>query len=146
MALAILAGSAAAFAQTTSDVVLTRDELQLQRKKIVSANLELSESEAAAFWPVYSEWAADQRKVNDRLIEVLDAFVKEYGTLTDARAKDLLEDSLSVREARDELRRRYVKRFSKVLSGKQLARFYQIENKLDVLLDSLLAEAVPLVK
>jgi hypothetical protein len=144
--LALLLGGTAALAQATSDAELTRDELQLERKRIVAENLQLSEPEAAAFWPVYDKYAAEQRAVNDDLIATLDAFSKEYDTLSDARAKELLAESLAYREDRNDLKKRWMKRFSKVLPGKQLARFYQVDNKLDTLLDALLAASVPLVK
>ena len=142
----ILLGASAVFAQAKSDVELSRDVLQAQRKLLVSHNLVLSEAEGTAFWPVYDKYAAEQRQLNDRLIKAIESFATEYDQLTDARAKQLLEDSLAIREDRNKLRRSYLKRFSKAVPGKKLARFYQIDNKLDVLLDALIAEAVPLVK
>lgn len=142
----LLAGGSAAFAQAKTDVELSRDVLQAERKLLVSRNLELSESEGAKFWPVYDEYAAEQRKLNDRLIVAIEAFAAEYDRLTDERAKELLEDNLAIREDRNKLRRTYLKRFADAVPGKKLARFYQIDNKLDVLLDAEIAQVVPLVK
>lgn len=142
---ALLAGSPG-FAQAKSDFELTRDVLQAERKLLVSQNLTLGEAEAAAFWPVYDKYAAEQRSLNDRLVKAIESFAAEYDALTDERAEELLEESLSIREDRNQLRRSYLKRFSKAISGKKLARFYQIDNKIDALLDAKIAAAIPLAR
>ena len=136
----------AGFAQAKSEAELSRDVLQAERKLLVSRNLELTESEGKAFWSVYDKYAADQRKLNDRLVQTIEAFAAEYDKLTDDRAVELLEESMAIREDRNKLRRSYLDRFSKAVPGKKLARFYQIDNKLDVLLDALIADAIPLVQ
>lgn len=146
IALGFLVGGTSGLAQTSSDVELSRDVLQAERKLLVSRNLGLTDGEGAAFWPVYDQYAADQRKLNDRLIVAIEALAAEFDRLTDERATELLEDSLAIREDRSKLRRTYMKRFAKAVPGKKLARFYQIDNKLDVLLDARIAEAVPLVR
>ena len=133
-------------AQAKSDVELSRDVLQAERKLLVSRGLELTDAEGAAFWPVYDQYAAEQRALNDRLIKVIESFAADYDTLTDERAEELLEESLSIREDRNQLRRSYLKRFSKAVTGKKLARFYQIDNKIDALLDARIAEVIPLAR
>jgi hypothetical protein len=143
--LGVLTG-AAALAQAKSDFELTRDVLQAERKLLVSQNLALSEAEAAAFWPVFDAYAGEQRALNDRLVKAIEAFATDYDTLTDERAEELLEESLSIREDRNQLRRSYLKRFSKTLPGKKLARFFQIDSKIDALLDAKIAQAIPLVR
>jgi hypothetical protein len=145
LASALLLASAG-LAQAKDDFELSRDVLQAERKLLVSRALELSDAEAAAFWPVYDQYAAEQRALNDRLVKVIESFAADYDTLTDERAEELLEDSLSIREDRNQLRRSYLKRFSKTLAGKKLARFYQIDSKIDALLDAKIAQAIPLAR
>jgi hypothetical protein len=146
LAVAFALIAAAASAQTSSDLELQRDVLQAERKLLISQNMSFSDEEAKAFWPVYDEYAAAQRALNDRLIETIEKFAAQYDAMTDDAALALLDDSLTLREDRNALRRKYMKRFSKTLSGKRLARFFQIDNKLDTLLDVKVAEAVPLVR
>ncbi len=143
--LASFAVSVPAFAQAKSDLELSRDVLQAQRKLVVSQNMTLTESEGTAFWPVFDAYAAEQRKLNDRLVVLIESFLTDYDTLTDDRARTLLDESLSIREGRAKLRRDYLKRFEKTLPGKKLARFYQIDNKIDTLLDIEIAKTMPLV-
>jgi hypothetical protein len=137
--------SAPSFAQAKSDLELSRDVLQAQRKLVVSQNMTLTDAEGKAFWPVYDAYAAEQRKLNDRLVVLLESFATDYETLTDDRARTLLDESLSLREDRSKLRRDYLKKFEKTLPGKKLARFYQIDNKIDTLLDLEIAKTMPLV-
>ncbi|HEY8122016.1 MAG TPA: hypothetical protein VII78_11910 [Myxococcota bacterium] len=144
--LATLLAASAGLAQATSDFELSRDVLRAQRKLLVSQNLTLSEAEAAAFWPTYDQYAAEQRALNDRLVKAIEGFAADYDTLTDDRAEELLEESLSIREDRNQLRRSYLKRFSKAITGKKLARFYQIDSKIDALLDAKIAQAIPLAR
>jgi hypothetical protein len=134
------------FAQAKSDFELTRDVLQAERKLLVSQNLSLTEAEATAFWPVFDQYAVEQRALNDRLVKTIESFAAEYETLTDDRAEALLEESLSIREDRNQLRRSYLKRFSKAISGKKLARFFQIDSKIDALLDAKIAQVIPLAR
>ena len=141
---ALLVG-APAFAQANSDFELSRDVLRAQRKLLVSENLTLTEAEGAAFWPVYDKYAAEQKALNDRLVKTIESFAAEYDTLTDQRAVEMLKESLSIREDRNKLRRSYLGRFSKAISGKKLARFYQIDSKIDALLDAKIAQVIPLV-
>jgi hypothetical protein len=143
---AFLVASAGLAQAAKSDLELSRDVLQAERKLLVSRSLELTDAEAAAFWPVFDKYAADQRALNDRLMKVIESFAADYATLTDERAEELLEESLSIREDRNQLRRSYLKRFSKAVSGKKLARFYQIDNKIDALLDARIAEVIPLAR
>ena len=138
--------ASAGVAQAANDFELSRDVLRAERKLLVSRALELTDAEASAFWPVYDAYAADQRALNDRLVKVIESFAADYDTLTDERAEELLEDSLSIREDRNQLRRSYLKRFSKTLTGKKLARFYQIDSKIDALLDAKIAAAIPLAR
>jgi len=138
--------AAPVFAQAKSDVELSRDVLQAQRKLLVSENLTLTEAEGTAFWPVFDKYAAEQRKLNDRLVKTIESFAAEYDTLTDQRAVEMLKESLSIREDRNKLRRTYLERFSKTITGKKLARFFQIDSKIDALLDAKIAEVIPLVR
>lgn len=122
-----------------------RDALRSERRTLVEANLKLSDGEAKAFWPLYAEYEAARRKAGDERVKLLTELARNLDTLTDEQATGLLERALGFQEERIELRRAYVPKFAGVLSGRQLARFYQIEIKLDTALDFELARLVPLV-
>ncbi len=133
-------------AQQQDKLEVTRAVVQAERKMIVAANLGLSESESAPFWVVYNEYHGQITKLNDGLIKLVSDLAKEFETLTDDRSVELLDQYMSFREDRLELRRKFKPKFAEVLPGKKLVRYYQIENKLDTIIDFDLARAIPLTR
>jgi hypothetical protein len=134
------------FAQSATDELeLVRVIIEAERKAVVATNMNLSDAESEAFWPVYNEFETAVRSVNDRRVKIITELAQKFETLTDEQATDLLEQSFKFQQERVKVRKSYMKKFGKVLSGKQLARFYQIDGKIDTMIDFDLARAIPLV-
>ena len=144
--LAALAIHLPANAQNTNQSQAVRAELQAERTKVVAANLTLSEAEATKFWPLYNEYRAEHGKLDDRGIAVLEDFAANYEALTEDKAKALLEQQLSLEDDRAKLRRSYAGKFQKVISPKKVARYYQIERKLDAAIAFEAARSIPLAQ
>ncbi len=140
-----LIGSAA-LAQTAGEIEAARAYLQAERQDIVSQTLELTEAEATAFWPLYREYRAELMKVGDTTVTLLKDYAAKYGTMTDADASALLDTYFKAQQQEQKVRHSYVEKFRKVLPGKKVTRFYQVENKVDALIRLQLAADVPLVK
>ena len=147
LALAVLVLASPTLAQSVNDdVELIRSVVQTERKAVVAKNMQLTEAESEAFWPVYNEYEQSMRKVNDKRVEVLRRLAAEYQTLTDEQAEALLKESFDFQQERVKVRRSFVKKFAKALPGKRVARFYQIDGKIDSIIDFDLARTVPLVR
>jgi N12 class adenine-specific DNA methylase len=147
LAFATLALASTSLAQTVQDdVELIRSVVQTERKAVVAKNMELSEAESEAFWPVYNEYEQAMRKVNDKRIELIRKLAAEYQTLTDEQAEALLQESFDFQNERVKVRRSFRKKFGKVLAGKRVARFYQIDSKIDAIIDFDIARTIPLVR
>jgi hypothetical protein len=136
----------AAYAQSTGETQALRAELQAERTKLVAANLELTETEGAKFWPLYNEYRTEQSKLGDRTITLVDDFARNFDALTDEKAKDLLKQQFKIEDDRLKLRRSYAGKFEKVLPAKKVARYYQIENKLDAAVAYEAAQSIPLAR
>ena len=121
-----------------------RTILQAEHKLIVSENLGLTAAEAEAFWPVYDAYAAELDKAGDRRVKLIADFAASYGDLSDETAKQLVADMLKYQKEVLKIRDKYAKKFDRVLPGGKVARFYQIENKLDALVNFVLASEIPL--
>jgi hypothetical protein len=142
-----LAAAGPSRAQSAADEIeLVRSIVATERKAIVAKNMQLSEAESEAFWPVYNDYEVAVRKVGDRRVKVLKDLAREFDTLTDEQAEDLLKQFFKFQGERVEVRKSFMKKFAKVLGGKQLTRFYQIDNKIDTLIDFDIARTVPLVR
>lgn len=147
LAFATLALASTSLAQTVQDdVELIRSVVQTERKAVVAKNMELSEAESEAFWPVYNEYEQAMRKVNDKRVELIRKLAAEYQTLTDEQAEALLQESFDFQNERVKVRRNFRKKFGKVLAGKRVARFYQIDGKIDAIIDFDIARTIPLVR
>jgi hypothetical protein len=133
-------------AQVQSDIATGRAELQTERQAIVAANLPLSEAQAAAFWPVYREYRVEMQKLGDRMLNLLLGYAKNFETLTDEQATAMLDDFLAIQKDEIKIKSDWVSKFRKILPPKAVTRFYQIENKLDVLVRLEAADQIPLVE
>ena len=125
---------------------ILRQKLQGDKKLLVAANMDLSEAEAKAFWPVYEEYQKGLQKINEQMATTIVAYAKEYnaGSLTDARAKQLLEEAVAVDDSEVKLKRSMMPKLAKVLPGRKVARYLQIENKIRAIIKYEIAAEVPL--
>jgi len=136
-----------AAAQTTSDMQILADKIRADKKLVVAANMQLTEDEGKAFWPVYDAYQKDLAGLNKRLLGVIKSYADAYnkGAVADETAKKLMSNYLAVEEADLKMKRSYVPRLEKVLPGAKVARYMQIENKIRAVVKYELAAQIPLV-
>ena len=134
-----------AFSDITEATEQARSLMQTERKMVLSQALELTADESNAFWPLYDKYAAELKQAGDLRVKVITDYAASYDKLTDATAKTLISDYLKYQEKILKIRKGYVKKFEKVLSPVKVARFYQVENKLDSITNFALAREIPLV-
>jgi hypothetical protein len=126
------------------DIELLRKDLRSQKKQIIAANMDLTDAEAEKFWPVYDRYAADLSRIYDTKINLVEEYLDNYNTMSGDDAEVYLRRRAAVEENVMQLRLKYVPEFRKVLSGRQAALFFQIEWRLDLLINLQLAQA-PLI-
>src|SRR5262245_19857836 len=126
------------------DTGTVREAMRANRRALVAANLELTEAEAKAFWPVYDRYQKDLLVARDTLFQVVEEDTLQAVKLTDQKALELVQRYLAAEGARAQIRSSYLKEISQVLPGLKVAQFYQIENKLDALINYGMAVRVPL--
>jgi hypothetical protein len=136
----------AASGDDISDVELTRAVIQVRRQALVTAAMELEPKEADAFWPLYREYRLEMGKVNDRFVKMLGGFLEAHATLTDAAAAKMMDDYLKIEGERTGVKVSYVPKFKSVMPARKVARFFQVDHKLDAIINADLAELVPLVR
>ena len=131
-----------------NNLAIVHEKLKADKKLIVSKYMELTESEAKQFWPVYENYQKDLQNWNERLLNLLQSYAADYknNSLTDEKAKKLLDDWIALEQDEVKQRRAYAAKVVQVLPGKKAARYLQIENEYRVLLRYDLATTVPLVE
>ena len=127
---------------------ILRDKIQADKKLVIATNMDLTESEAKAFWPIYDAYQKDLQKINRRIVNLLDSYAADARakTLTDDKAKKLIDEALAIEQAEANLKTTYAPKLEKVLPVKKVARYLQIENKIRALIRYDLAQGVPLVQ
>jgi hypothetical protein len=135
-------------AQTASDMEILRQKIQADKKLVVSQAMQLTEAEAKGFWPVYDSYQADLGKINAQLGQVIKEYAAAYraDTLTNDKAKELMNEALKIEQAEVDLKRGYAPKLGAVLSQVKVARYLQLETKIRALIKYELAGEIPLAK
>ncbi len=133
------------FADMNDTIEMVRSVAALERKAVVTKGLQLTGEQSTEFWPIYDEYVVEKKRVNDRLVKIITDYAANFEDLSDELATSLVNDSMKVQEDLLKVRKRYLKKLKKVLPPKTLARFYQIENKLDAVSNVTMAQGIPLV-
>ena len=131
-----------------NNLAIIHEKLKADKKLIVAKYMELTESEAKRFWPVYEEYQKDLQKSNERLLRLLESYAADYRnkSLTDEKAKQLLDEWIAIEQDEGKRRSTFAPRVLKALPAKKAARYLQIENEFRILLRYDLAATVPLVQ
>ena len=132
-------------ASSNQDLALLKEDVQSQRKQIVAANLQLSDAEAVKFWPVYDKYIAELSKINETRLTLIKQYADAYPNVPDAEAQSLVGKWLQTDEDVAQLRSRYMVILERILPGKTMARFFQIDRRLGILIDVQVTSEIPLV-
>jgi hypothetical protein len=135
-------------ADTLSDQQLTLMDRQIDtvKKQLIAANLTLTDTEATRFWPVYEQYSAEFKKITDTKSALIKEYADGYGSLTDEQADSLIRRWLDSDIAAFELRRKYLPIFRQVLNGKITATFFQVEHRINAIIDLQLTSQLPLMQ
>ena len=152
--LALLAAAMPAYSQSSSaeDEFMraaeeSRTILRAERKLLLSRALALSAEEGAAFWPIYDNYAAELKSAGDLRQKLIMDYAASYRgqSLTDETAAQLIADALKYEQRVLTVRKTYAKKMKKALPAVKLARFFQLEYRLDIVTNLALASQIPLI-
>lgn len=130
------------------ELASARTLLQAGRADIIREELRLSDEESADFWPVYDKYHADMMAVRDRQAKMIAEFLRRYreGDLSNEYADNLVEENFDIKGDLLKVQEKFLRQFRRVLPALKVARFYQLENKMDAEIDAQLALFIPLVE
>jgi len=133
-------------APSQANIELLRDTIRANRKALIAANLGLSDDEAVKFWPIYDRYQTEMSAIGDRVAALIEDYITHFRDLSNEKALQLTEEYLAAEADRLQVRRRYIAEFAKILPGRTVGRFFQIENKMDAVLRYDLASTIPVVE
>jgi hypothetical protein len=128
------------------NIELLRKDIRSDKKQLIAANVQLTDAEAQAFWPVYDQYTAELTKIHDERVALLKEYAQGYQTMTDAQADNWVGRALKMDADVAALRLKYQPKFRKLLPAKKAALYAQVERQAQMLIDTHVAIQIPLVQ
>jgi hypothetical protein len=129
---------------TDADIALLRQDLRAKKMQVVGENMSLSDPEAEKFWPIYNHYVKELTTINDQKYALLKQYAEMWATMSDEDALIYVRHWLEVDGQAQALRLRYVPTVSQVLPGRKAATFFQVDRRLNMIIDLQLASQIPL--
>ncbi len=126
-----------------SVIEVARANMRADRATIITQAMNFSDKEAAAFWPIYRQYEYERSRLDDDRVAVIKEYMQKYQTLTDAEAKAMAEKMLDCDSRLAELKKKYYKKFNKVLPALTVTKFFQLDRRVDLLMDMNVESSLP---
>jgi len=126
-----------------STIAVVRANMQADRTALITTGMNFNEKDGAAFWPIYKEYEYERSKLDDRRVAVIKEYTQKYPTLTDAEAKAMAEQMLRCDSDLAALKKKYYKKFNKVLPALTVTKFFQLERRVDLMMDMQVEASLP---
>jgi hypothetical protein len=131
---------------TDDDIAMLRADIQADKTTVIGKTMQLTDVQAKAFWPLYHEYANAQQKIGDQRVSLIKDYAAHYDTLTDEEANDYMTRLMKYDKDNYNLRAKYYPKFKKAIGAKQAAKFFQVDNRLSLLINVQLADLIPIIR
>jgi type IV pilus biogenesis protein CpaD/CtpE len=131
---------------TQAYVQLLRADLKSQKEAIIKEAMQLNQQQGAAFWPIYEQYSAEQTKLGDEKLAIVQDYAANFLTMTNEKADELAQRVMQLDEKRMALREKYYAILKKALPAVLAVRFFQVENQIQLLLDLQIASNLPIIE
>jgi len=131
---------------TDDEIAVLRQDVQADKTEIITRNMNFTDEESKAFWPVYREYAHEQQKIGDQRVALIKDYAASYDKIDDAQADSFIQRAVKYDEDMADLRKKYISKFKKAIGAKQTAKFLQVDNRLNLLVNVQLAALLPIIK
>ena len=143
--LMLVCSAGAAQAQVESAVEVMRSDVRTQKIQILTQAMEFTSEEAAAFWPLYREYDNAMSAVWDKRVANIKAYAANFETMTDPVARQIIEQAFANDEAQLAVEKEYFEKIADILPVTKAARFIQVENQLNRMIETQIGAQLPLV-
>ena len=130
----------------TVDEQILLNRVMNDKRSVYANNLNMTDAESKAFWPIYDEYEAALKKLDDRFIALVNEFAEKYDTLTDKDAKAMLDEKMTIEAKRMALKQEYTKKVERVLPPVKALRYSQLETRIELLVRRSVYGLIPLAR
>lgn len=120
-----------------------RADMNADRATIIAREMDFGPKDGAAFWPIYNQYQYERSRVDDLRVSVIRKYSEKYVSLTDDDVKTMVQEMFDYDSQLTALKRKYFKKFEKVISPYTVARFFQLEHRLDLIMDVKVESSLP---
>jgi hypothetical protein len=146
VAIVVVAAPALAQDKPADNMQIVLEKMRADKKLLIAENMQLTETEAKAFWPVYDQYQDELFLLRTRTAKLIKDYSDAYDKMTNDMAKKLLDEYMTIEGLGPKLRQAYLPKFRKVLPEIKVMRYYQIENKIQAAVMYEIASKIPLMK
>jgi len=122
---------------------LLRADVKVKRVAIITEIMQFDDTEAASFWPIFRAYDLELSKIGDGRISLIEDYIDNYENITDQKADQLMTQVFALEAQRAELKKKYFDKMKKTLSPVTAARFFQIENQIQHIIDLQTSASLP---
>lgn len=122
---------------------LLRADVKAKRVAIITEIMQFDDAEAATFWPIFREYDLALSKIGDEKVRLIEDYIRNYNKITDDKAAELMTAAFALEKQRADLKKDYFDRMSKALSARTAARFFQVENQIQQIVDLKISASLP---
>jgi len=126
-----------------STIALVRANMQADRTALITTGMNFNDKDGAVFWPIYQEYQYERSKLDNRRAAVIKQYTQKYPNLTDSEAKAMADEMLDCDFRLAELKKKYYKKFNKVLPALTVTKFFQLERRVDLMMDMQIESSLP---
>ena len=126
-----------------STIAVVRANMQADRTTLITTGMNFNDKDGAAFWPIYQQYEYERARLDDRRVAVIKEYTQKYPHLTDAEAKGMAEKMFEFDARLAEVKKKYYKKFNKSLSALTVTKFFQLERRIDLLMDMQVESSLP---
>jgi hypothetical protein len=126
-----------------STIAVVRANMQADRTTLITTGMNFNEKEGAAFWPIYQQYEYERSKVDDGRVAVIKEYTQKYPTLTDAEARSMAAQMMEYDSRLVTLKKKYYKKLNKVLPALTVTKFFQLERRVDLMMDMQVESSLP---
>ncbi len=106
----------------------------------------MTPDQATIFWPLFDEYDKEDHQLGDKEVEILENYMLNYYAMDQEEGSKILNDIMQIRLDRLNLEKEYVDKMNNVLPFNVVGKFYQVNRRLNLLIDVQKAVKIPLLR
>ena len=127
------------------DIAIIQSMFGKEKKEFMQAYMTIPEAQKASFWTLYDQYEEERKALGRDRIALIDEYAKNYATLDDKKAGELMDRKLGWLSDYTKLQKKYYGKFSKVIGGLQASKFFQLEDYLENNIRLYVQENIPFI-